>query len=174
MPLGVQFPAVRLEPYTSAWADAYAEERDRISSALGQRILGIEHVGSTAIPGICAKPIIDIAMAVPTLSAAEEFAPIMASIGYDYAGDGGVPGQRIFGRGARLRTHLVHAVVADGPEWRNYLAFRDALLSDERLAKEYDSLKRALAAEFPDDRPSYTAAKGQFVEEILRGERSGT
>ena len=109
MTLGVLFPAVRLEPYTPAWAEAYAEERDRITSTLGERILGIEHVGSTAIPGICAKPIIDIAVAVPALHAAEEFAPLMERIGYDYAGDGGVPGHRIFGRGRRTRTHLMHA-----------------------------------------------------------------
>jgi len=169
MKLGVLFPAVRLEPYTPAWADAYVEERDRISSVLGDRILGIEHVGSTAIPEICAKPIIDIAVAVRNLEAAERFAPLMARIGYDYAGDGGVPGHRIFGRGPRIRTHLVHAVVADGEAWRNYLAFRDALSSDQELAKEYDSLKRGLAAKFPDDRPSYTAAKGHFIERVLRG-----
>jgi GrpB-like predicted nucleotidyltransferase (UPF0157 family) len=169
MSLGVLFPAVRLESYTSAWADEYAEERSRILSVLADRLLGIEHVGSTAIPGICAKPIIDIAVAVPTLSSAEEFVPMMARIGYDYAGDGGVPGHRIFGRGPRIRTHLVHAVVANGPEWRNYLAFRDALLADEELAKEYDSLKRALAAKCPNDRPSYTNAKGQFIERVLRG-----
>ena len=68
MSLGVLFPAVRLEGYSPAWADAYAEERSRILSVLANRILGIEHVGSTAIPGIHAKPIIDIAVAVPTLS----------------------------------------------------------------------------------------------------------
>jgi GrpB-like predicted nucleotidyltransferase (UPF0157 family) len=169
MSLGVPFPAVRLEAYSPAWADAYAEERGRIQSVLADRILGIEHVGSTAIPGICAKPIIDIAVAVPTLSSAEEFAPVMATIGYDYAGDGGVPGHRIFGRGPRVRTHLMHAVVANGEEWRNYLAFRNALLNDDALAKEYDSLKRALAAQFPNDRPSYTSAKGRFIERVLRG-----
>lgn len=168
MTLGLRFPAVRLEPYTPAWADAYAEERDRISSVLGDRILGIEHVGSTAIPGICAKPIIDIAIAVPTLDVAEQSVPLMARIGYDYAGDGGVPGHRIFGRGPHIRTHLVHAVVADSQEWRDYLAFRGALLRDPELAKEYDLLKRALAARFPDDRPSYTAAKGEFIERVLR------
>ena len=67
MSLGVLFPAVRLEAYTSAWADAYKEERSRILSVLADRLLGIQHVGSTAIPGISAKPIIDIAVAVPTL-----------------------------------------------------------------------------------------------------------
>jgi GrpB-like predicted nucleotidyltransferase (UPF0157 family) len=98
MSLGLQFPAVRLAAYTPAWAAAYAEERDRILSALDERLLGIEHVGSTAVPGISAKPIVDIAVAVRALSVADEFAPDMARIGYDDAGDGGMPGQRIFGR----------------------------------------------------------------------------
>lgn len=167
MSLGLQFPAVRLAAYTPTWTAAYAAERDRILSVLGERLVGIEHVGSTAVPGISAKPIIDIAVAVRALSAADEFAPDMARIGYDDAGDGGVPGQRIFGRGPRIRTHLVHVVVADGLQWRNYLKFRDALLSDARLAEEYDSLKRALAAEFPEDRRSYTSAKGQFIARVL-------
>jgi GrpB-like predicted nucleotidyltransferase (UPF0157 family) len=167
--LGVQFPAVRLEPYAPAWADAYEEERERIVSVLGNQLLGIEHVGSTAIPGISAKPIIDIAIGVSALSVAEKFVAPLSRIGYDYAGDGGVPNHRIFGRGPRLRTHLVHAVVADGPEWRNYLLFRDILLNNPQLVREYASLKIALAAKFPDDRPSYTNAKGQFIEKVLNG-----
>lgn len=168
MSLGVLFPEVRLEDYSSEWVNAYEEERDRIQSALGDRILGIEHVGSTAIPGVCAKPIIDIAIAVQSLNAAEEFAPAMAGIGYDYAGGGGVPGGRIYGRGPKIRTHLVHAVVADSQEWQDYVDFRDALQADAELAKQYDSLKRALAHKFADDRPSYTYAKGQFIESVLR------
>jgi|SRR5688572_6883046 len=168
MTLGVHFPAVRLEPYSSSWADAYEVERVRILSVVGDRILGIEHVGSTAIPEICAKPIIDIALAVQDLSVAEALVPMMASLGYDFAGDGGVPGHRIFGRGPRVRTHLVHAVVADGQEWRNYIAFRRALLDEHELAMEYDSLKRTLAAKFPNDRSRYTSAKGQFIEKVLR------
>jgi GrpB-like predicted nucleotidyltransferase (UPF0157 family) len=119
------------------------------------------------VPGISAKPIIDIAIAVPVLSSVDEQVPAMARIGYDDAGDGGIPGQRVFGRGPHIRTHLVHVVVAGGLEWRNYLAFRDALLNDAELAKEYDSLKRALADKYPDDRRSYTTTKGEFVESVL-------
>jgi len=167
MSLGLSFPTVRLAAYTPAWAVAYADERDRIRSALGEQLLGIQHVGSTAIPGISAKPIIDIAVAVQDLRSADEFAPDMARIGYDDAGDGGVPGQRIFGRGPRVRTHLVHVVVAGGPDWRNYLTFRNALLNDPELAREYDSVKRALAEKFPEDRRSYTSAKGEFIGRVL-------
>lgn len=169
MTLGVKFPDVRLEAYSPEWADAYAAERDRILSAIEDQILGIEHVGSTAIPGLCAKPIIDIAIAVPSLSEAEQLAPAMAGIGYDLAGDGGVPGGRIYGRGPEIRTHLVHAVVAESKAWQDYLNFRDSLIADAEILKKYDSLKRALAHKFGDDRASYTYAKGQFIESVLRG-----
>ena len=167
MTLGLQFPEVRLFPYTSAWADAFDHERERIQRILKNNIIGIEHVGSTAIPGIRAKPIIDIAVAVHDLGLVDAFAADMASIGYDDAGDGGVPGQRIFGRGPRIRTHLVHFVVDGSEAWRNYLAFREALLGDRELAKAYDSLKHSLAAEFPADRRSYTSAKSEFIERVL-------
>ena len=169
MTLGLAFPLVRLQAHTPDWAIAYAEERSRILAALAEDILGIEHVGSTAIPGVSAKPIIDIAIGVRSLATADGFTPAMAGLGYDYAGDGGVPGERIYGRGPRIRTHLVHAVVADSQEWRNYIGFRDALLADAALADEYDLLKIDLAEKFPNDRPSYTRGKGQFIEKVIRG-----
>jgi GrpB-like predicted nucleotidyltransferase (UPF0157 family) len=167
--LGVEFPFVRLSPYTPDWARAFADERDRIASVIGSHVLDIQHVGSTSIPGLSAKPIIDIAIAVPTLEVAELLRPQMAEIGYDYAGDGGVPGQRIYGRGPRLRTHLVHAVISQGQAWSEYMSFRDTLRRDPALTQEYDTLKRSLAEKYPDDRPSYTAAKGKFIEKVLRG-----
>jgi GrpB-like predicted nucleotidyltransferase (UPF0157 family) len=166
--LGLPFNAVVLEPYTPLWAELYAQERTRILSAVGDSVLGIEHVGSTSIPGIRAKPIIDIAVAVQSMRDAEELAPRMALIGYDYAGDGGVPGERIYGRGPRMRTHLVHAVIAAGPEWRNYLQFRDTLRRDPKLARDYSALKRELAEKFADDRRGYTRAKGEFIDRVLQ------
>jgi GrpB-like predicted nucleotidyltransferase (UPF0157 family) len=136
---------------------------------LGDQILCIEHAGSTSIPGLCAKPIIDVVIGVVAWSVAEQFVPLMERIGYGYAGDGGVPNHRIFGRGRRLRTHLVHAVVAGSRGWRNHIGFRDALLKGPRLVEEYSLLKSELAAVFPDDRPSYTRAKGRFIEKVLSG-----
>ncbi len=161
---------VRLVPHSSAWAAEYWLERGRILAVLGVRIQAIEHVGSTAIPGIAAKPIIDIAIAVPTLDVVDALAPSMARIGYDYPGDIGIPGERIFGRGPELRTHLVHAVVANDSTWRNYLAFRDALRADAELAREYHLLKLALAKRYPEDRGSYTREKGAFIEKVLHHE----
>ena len=159
---------VKLEPHSLAWAEEYARERDRIVAAVGDRLQAIEHVGSTAIPGVCAKPIIDIAIAVATLDSVEALAPDLAGLGYDYPGDIGIPGERIFGRGADLVTHLVHVLAAGTTEWRNYVQFRDALRTDPALAAEYDELKTRLGGKFPEDRAAYTRAKSQFIERVLR------
>ncbi|HTU61401.1 MAG TPA: GrpB family protein, partial [Polyangiales bacterium] len=83
--------AVRVEPYSSQWPYEYAEERERILLAGGGQIEGIEHVGSTSVPGMCAKPVIDVAVAISSLDFVEELVPGMASIGYDYPGDIGTP-----------------------------------------------------------------------------------
>lgn len=161
-------PSVKLEPYSPAWADEYQRERERIVAAVGDRIQGIEHVGSTAIPGVCAKPIIDIAIAVPTLDTADTFAPALAKLGYDYPGDIGIPGERIFGRGSVVRTHIIHVVAAGGTEWRHYVEFRDALRTNPLLAAEYDRLKIRLAHEHTDDCAAYTRAKSEFIDRVLR------
>jgi GrpB-like predicted nucleotidyltransferase (UPF0157 family) len=160
---------VRLAAYSPTWAEEFLLERSRIVSALGDRLLGIEHVGSTAIPGICAKPIIDVACGVVSLEAVDALVAPMAGIGYDFPGDVGIVGERIFGRGAEIRTHLVHVVRYGGTEWRNYLSFRDALRADPELAHQYDELKSSLAAKYPEDRASYNVGKMAFIEGVLAG-----
>lgn len=166
-PLGLVFPEVRLEPYDPAWPQLYAEERERILAAVGDALLGIEHVGSTSVPGMCAKPMLDIAVAVPSFEAAEALAPRLETLGYLHVPDAGVPGERTFARGRPARTHLLHAVVAGSREWRNYLSFRDTLRTDPRIAREYDALKRRLAEQFASDRPRYTSAKNRFIKGVL-------
>jgi GrpB-like predicted nucleotidyltransferase (UPF0157 family) len=168
LPTGIpRTRVVRLESYSSTWPEEYQAERARILSAVGERIEGIEHVGSTSIPGMVAKPIIDIAIALPNLDLAESLVPGMAGLGYDYPGDIGLPNQRIFGRDPQIRTYLVHVVISHGVEWQRYLHFRDALREDLALAREYAELKLKLAEEFPTDRERYTRAKGVVIEKAL-------
>ena len=152
MSLGMDFPDIRLEAYNPEWAAAYAEERDRILSGIRDQILAIEHVGSTAIPGVCAKPIIDIAIAVRSLSEAEQFEPQMARIGYDFAGDGGVPGGRIYGRGPEIRTPLVPAVGAASQEWRDHINFLSFPRAEPPLLFQSYLLQRALPPKFSGER----------------------
>jgi GrpB-like predicted nucleotidyltransferase (UPF0157 family) len=129
--------------------------------------MAIEHVGSTAIPGIHAKPVLDIAVAIEDLGKANALEPAMQRLGYDFPGDIGIPGERLFGRGPEMLTHLVHVVQADGPKWSEYLDFRDALRADPNLAIQYDEIKRELARQFPDERSKYTEAKGCFIQSVL-------
>ena len=167
-PLGQSIVRYSSYPHTSEWDQLFAQEAERIRTACTGMILGIEHVGSTAIPGILAKPIIDISVGVESLAMADDMAGPMASIGYDYPGDVGIPHERIFGRDRTKRTFLVHVVVFGGAAWLNHLRFRERCRADRRLASEYSHLKHQLAAIYPEDRPTYTQLKSVFVERVLR------
>jgi GrpB-like predicted nucleotidyltransferase (UPF0157 family)/GNAT superfamily N-acetyltransferase len=163
-----KYRSVRLVEHEPEWQQEFERERARIASVLGSRLRGIEHVGSTAIAGIHAKPVIDIALGLDELDTVQQLLEPMAELGYDFPGDIGISGERIFGRGPEMRTHLVHAVVHGGAVWNNYLRFRDALRNDARLAAAYDRLKLALAQQYPEDRGAYTEGKATFIDDVLR------
>lgn len=130
--------------------------------------IDIQHIGSTAIPGIYAKPIIDITVAARSHTLADDWQDAMASLGYDYPGDVGIPGHRIYGRDRDIRRFLVHVVDVDGPQWKRLIAFRDILLDDPQLAREYESLKLEKAAKYPTGpRSRYTEEKASFIDEVL-------
>ncbi len=150
------------------WASLFAEEAGRISAALGPAVVAIEHYGSTSIPGIKAKPIIDLLVGVPRLDDALDRVAAMEALGYDYAAHAGVPDHHIFGKGA-ARTHLAHFVEHEGQSWGECLLFRDRLRADAELARAYESLKVELAARHPQDRAAYTAGKTAFVSRVLAG-----
>lgn len=148
------------------WASLYAEEAARISAALGAGVLAIEHYGSTSIPGIKAKPIIDLLVGVPRLGDALNHIGAMEALGYDYAAHAGVPDHHIFGKGV-ARTHLAHFVEHEGASWGECLRFRDRLRADPELARAYERLKVELAVRYPQDRATYTAGKTAFVTNVL-------
>ena len=164
--LGLERTANRLAAPNPLWGRAFEEEAARIRAAAGPDVLAIEHYGSTSVPGLCAKPIIDLLVGVADLSLADRHAPAMLALGYDDSGNGGVDGHRIFGKGA-ARTHLAHFVVHDGPEWIATLQFRDRLRADPALRDAYGRLKAQLVAEHPTDRAAYTAGKAAFVQAAL-------
>ena len=163
---GVPHGVVRLAEWTPRWAELFVSEAERLRDALGSLALGIEHYGSTSVPGLAAKPILDILVGVPQISDAGPYVTKLAPLGYAYAAGAGVPEHLVFGRGA-ARTHLLHLVLHGGPAWRRGLRFRDALRSDPRLAAEYLRLKQELAGRYPTERGEYTAAKTAFIEQVL-------
>jgi GrpB-like predicted nucleotidyltransferase (UPF0157 family) len=167
-PLGLESKTVRVVDYDARWPALFVAEAGRIAefvSSAGLPPLVLEHVGSTAVPGLAAKPILDIAAGRKPDSPATLYLPALEAAGYTYRGDGGLPGRDFFRRG-EPRTHHVHLVEYGGPHWRRYLVFRDALRSDPDLLKAYEHLKHGLAARHPHDREAYIHGKTAFVEAV--------
>ena len=154
----------RLADYNPLWPQAFSEEAVRIKAALGSWALAIEHYGSTSVPGLRAKPIIDIQIGVADIGNGLRFIEPMARIGYDYAGDQGIPEHHIFGRG-KARTHLAHVVVYEGDQWVRALRFRDRLRNEPDVRAAYEALKLKLAATTATRR-EYTDGKTVFIESI--------
>jgi GrpB-like predicted nucleotidyltransferase (UPF0157 family) len=163
---------VRVVPYDPEWPLEFARERERIAAALGATAAHIEHNGSTAVPGLAAKPVIDIQVSVARLQPIDAYRAALERLGYvhvPHADDARCP---FFHRPAAWpHTHHVHVVEAGGDEERRTLAFRDYLRAHAGAARDYADLKSRLAREFSGEdfasREAYAAAKGQFVERIL-------
>lgn len=164
--------SVHLEPYNDGWPDMYRAETDQVTAAIGSDLVAIENVGSTAVPGMPAKPIIDILAAVATWDRFEDIVFRLGEIGYLYTPESEAddPGRRVFRKGPRdmslMRTHHLHVTDPDSPYWRRIVAFRDQLREDAADAAEYAALKRSLARDFSADSRGYTRAKAQFVKRL--------
>ena len=157
-------------PYDPAWVAAFEAERARMAKTLFPIALGIEHIGSTSVPGLCAKPVIDLLVGTLSLEDADRCVPLLVAEGWDFSADfnATLVGRRFLRRlQGGVRTHHVHIVVFDGELWEGYLRFRDKLREQPELAREYETLKRDLAVKFRDERERYTASKTDFVKRVL-------
>lgn len=166
--LGLEKGRVALAEADSRWTELYDAERKRLLGAIGTLVVAIEHFGSTSIPGIRAKPILDILVGLPDFAAGTALVDPMAALGYDYVGTDMVPGDHLFGLG-QPRLHLVHAVPHNGEHWTRNLRFRDRLRADPALAAAYEALKMDLAVRFANSRAEYTTAKKTFIDAIADG-----
>jgi GrpB-like predicted nucleotidyltransferase (UPF0157 family) len=167
-PLGLESGKVALAESDPRWEALFEAEKGRLRSAIGPFALDIQHFGSTSIPGIKAKPILDILVGLPDFETGSALVAPMTGLGYDYVGVDMVPDDHLFGLG-EPRTHLVHAVVHGGHHWNRNLRFRDQLRARPALAEAYEALKVDLAARFADNRAGYTAAKQAFIDSIADG-----
>jgi len=161
MTIGLERGVVRLLPHAPEWAVLFAQEASH-----GPYVLDIQHVGSTAIPEIAAKPIIDIAVAVADFDQAQRCIAPIEELGYRYRGENGIPRRHYFVRGDPRAYHL-HMLEQDSAEWRGQIAFRDYMRAHPKQAAAYDQIKRKLARRYPRDREAYTKAKGAFVLSIV-------
>jgi GrpB-like predicted nucleotidyltransferase (UPF0157 family) len=166
-PIGLAHGQVRLRPYASEWALLFEQERAALQAALGPLALDIQHVGSTAIPGMVAKPILDIAIAIRDFEDGPMCVGPLEMLGYEYRGVVGVLSRHYFSKG-EPRTHHIHMYAVSSPDWENQLLFRDYLRAHRHWTRAYAELKQDLAQRFPQDREAYMVAKGPFIQEVLR------
>ena len=155
--------------YDPQWPRLFAEEAGAIWNALGEALVAVEHVGSTSVPGLSAKPVLDILVGVTSLAAGEQKGPALAALGYECRGENGIPGRLFFRKVSeqRGRTHHLHMVEIGHEQWTTMLSFRDYLRADPEEARRYEVLKRSLAAQFRDDRVAYTDGKSDFIQAAL-------
>jgi GrpB-like predicted nucleotidyltransferase (UPF0157 family) len=159
--------AVAVVDYDGEWPRMFEEEAGRIREACGGTILTIEHIGSTSVPGLAAKPIIDMMPGVANLTVARAVViPAMERIGYESLGAYGIAGRLYFRRG-EPRSYHVHMFEVGQGEWEKHLVFRDYLREHPEAVKEYAALKRELAEKHREDREAYTTAKSPFIQGIL-------
>ena len=165
-------PPIELVAYDSAWPCRFEAERDLLEQTIGAWLRGtIEHVGSTAVPGMAAKPVIDIMAPVESLEASRPALDRLAVIDYWYAPYHEDVMHWLCKPSPGFRTHHLHLVPMGSALWSERLAFRDVLRCDPAVARDYGELKARLAREHRDDREAYTEAKGPFVERVLRAFR---
>lgn len=162
---------ITLAPYNSLWPDEFDRVRVELTAALPAWIISIDHVGSTSVPGLDAKPIIDLVVAVPDLEESLALIPILESLGFQYRPAEELPDRHYLPRTVGgLRRH--HLSLAEPDSWhrRNSLTFRNVLRRDPELARRYGELKRRLAASAGTNRLDYLNGKTDFILEVLRAE----
>ena len=159
-----------LAPPSAAWAEAFEREASAIADALSGLPMELHHIGSTAIPGIVAKPVIDMLGIVPALDALDARAQRLAALGYEALGEYGIPGRRYFRKDAPdgARTHQLHAFAVGSPEIQRHLDFRDYLRVFPAEAAAYAALKQGLAGSCGSDMRAYGDGKTEFIRAVER------
>lgn len=174
--LGLQRGTVRLYPHETAWEAEAEQTIIMLQKLLGDDAKEIQHVGSTAVPAICAKPIIDIALAADSFDDVMKHLPKLQAAGFYYRAQNNISNQKLFACGSfydgtgDLQTHFIHVVLTDSEQWRDYILFRDYLNQHADTAKAYESLKLSLAEAAPVDagREQYLQGKKDFIAAVLR------
>lgn len=160
---------ITVTEYDPRWPQKFQAESRLIRGILADNCIAVYHIGSTAVPGLAAKPIIDMLAVVKSLAQVDGVAEEFSQIGYEYLGEFGIAGRRYLRKGGEERTHQIHIFQAD--DWHNigrHLAFRDYMRTHEKEREEYAKLKIELAQRFPYDIDGYCDGKEHFVREMER------
>jgi GrpB-like predicted nucleotidyltransferase (UPF0157 family) len=159
---------IHLAPYDPSWVWRFEDEKALLEAVLAPWRQGpIEHVGSTAVPGLCAKPVIDVMAGVTSLAESEPSKAALRQAGYQYAEYKTDVMHWFCKPSFAMRTHHLHLIPYASQLWQDRLRFRDALRKDPALAAEYAALKLDLASKFQFDREAYTEAKSPFIARVL-------
>lgn len=163
---------VEVVPHNPRWRNEFEAEAKHIAAALGENVVTIHHIGSTAIPGIYAKPIIDVLVEVKDITGVDGQSAAMQSLGYEVMGEFGISGRRYFRKNNQdgVRTHHIHVFESGSAEVVRHLAFRDYLIAHPEEAQKYSELKKKLAEEHSQNADGYIDGKDGFIKEIDRRE----
>jgi len=178
--IGLKRSSVQVVEYNPGWATLAADACQKVQQTCGNLVVEVQHVGSTAVPRLPAKPILDIAAAVDNFDVIPDLIQKFTGLGYLYRGvlsellgtskNAEDADSYLFVKESSpdVRTIHLHIVEYKGTEWENYIRFRDVLRNDPIIRKQYAQLKLNLLTRFPNDRKSYTASKHNFIQEILK------
>ena len=158
---------VEVVPYNSEWEKHFQVEAEFLKKVFGKYLLDVFHIGSTSIPGILAKPVIDLLPVVRDIERVESFTSILVQQGYIAKGEYGIPGRRFFIKGSQeKRTHHIHIFQDGNPEITRHLLFRDYMRAHPQEAERYSRLKLELAQKYRSDAAAYSQAKHDFITEM--------
>lgn len=159
---------VELEDYNNNWNEEYKKEEELLKNVLKDRIIEIHHIGSTAIKGLKAKPVIDIIIVIKSLSDINEIEELLNDYDYSNRGQQGVSDRYFFAKGSEdARTHYIHFVEPNSDTYFNQVYFKKYLLEHPEYIKKYCDLKQDLASRFPDERAKYTQGKNEFITSVI-------
>lgn len=159
-------------PYTAQWVDLFQQEADKLTPIFGAELITLHHIGSTSIPGLWAKPIIDMMPIVRNIQAVEQFILAMQALDYESKGEYGIAGRHFFTKGGEAaRSHHIHMFEPNHPDAMQHLDFRDYLVAHPAIAQQYADLKRELAHQFPHDIKGYMAGKHTFIQQTIQQAR---
>jgi len=164
----LDFFKVEVVPHAPSWRGAFETESKQIALALTENVVAIHHIGSTAIPEIHAKPIIDMLVAVKDIMKVDIQSSAIEALGYEAMGEFGISGRRFFRKGdeAGIRTHHIHTFEVNSAQIERHLAFRDYMISHPEDAQQYSELKQELANKYSDNIQGYMDGKAGFIKDI--------
>jgi len=168
--LGTDQNRIEIVEHQADWRQAFRQESERLLSAVGNVAVKIEHIGSTAIPGLAAKPVLDMMLGFYSIEDAQRLVNLIEGLGYDYLGEFGIAGRFFFvyRSGDKSKIHL-HGFILDSDDWRRHLYFRNVLRSNPELVAQYHRLKQALAKKYHSNRMAYSKGKSAFIKKIEAG-----